>query len=171
MTAALGVALLGGSVYAAPAFAQTDTTTTTTSQTTTSSSDMAQKMEAHVETRIKTLHDELKITPDQESQWNTVAQTMRENESTLAPLYEARKNASSMNAIDNLKSHQALSQAYAEAFGKFVTAFEPLYQGMSDTQKKWADESFAKEDSHMHKAMMQKTKVKTSKTTTTGSGQ
>jgi Spy/CpxP family protein refolding chaperone len=177
-TVIFATTLLGGSAALVPAFAQDDmstSTTSTTSTTTTSasagSSAMAQKMEAHVETRIKTLHDELKITPDQEQQWNNVAQTMRSNEATMEPLYEARKNTSTMSAIDNLKSHQAMSQAYADSFNKFIAAFEPLYNSMSADQKKWADESFSKEAvSHDHMKTM--TSKKTSHTTTTtGTGQ
>jgi protein CpxP len=174
-TSLFAATLLSGSAALVPAFAQdamTGPTTTSTTTTSSTSSNVAQKMEAHVETRIKTLHDELKITPDQEDQWNTVAQTMRSNEATMEPLYEARKNADSMTAIDNLKNHQALSQAYAESFNKFIDAFEPLYNSMPDSQKKWADESFAKEavaaKSHMK---MAKTKSSHTTTTTTGVGQ
>ncbi len=170
-TSLFAASLICGSAAMVPAFAQNATTTTSTTTTTTAaSSNVAQKMEAHVETRIKTLHDELKITPEQEAQWSTVAQAMRDNETAMEPLYEARKNSAAMSAIDNLKTHQALSQAYAESFSKFIDAFEPLYNNMSDAQKKWADESFAKDGmGHGHAKV---TKTKTSHTTTTtGSGQ
>src|SRR5690242_13613812 len=41
-----------------------------------------EEMAQRVETRIQNLHDKLKITSDEESRWNDVAQAMRDSENT-----------------------------------------------------------------------------------------
>jgi len=89
------------------------------------------------------MHTKLKITPAQEGQWNNVAQVMRDNAKTLDTLTQARvSNASTMTAIADLKSYSEITDAHAEGLKKFVAAFQPLYDSMSDAQKKGADMLF-----------------------------
>jgi Spy/CpxP family protein refolding chaperone len=102
-----------------------------------------------VEARIKELHTKLNITPAQEAQWNNVAQAMRDNAKTMEPLIKARlEKARTMTAIDDLKSYSAIADAHADGLKKFIPAFEPLYAGMSDAQKKSADTLF-RQHAHM----------------------
>ncbi len=102
--------------------------------------------DAHVEARIKQLHAQLKITPDEESQWNNVADVMRGNEQNLAALIQKRNgNTKGMNAIDNLKSYEDITNAHADGLKKLVPAFSKLYSAMPDTQKKVADKVFAQQ--------------------------
>ena len=102
-----------------------------------------------VEARIKELHTKLNITPAQEEQWNNVAQAMRDNAKTMEPLIKARlEKARTMTAIDDLKSYSAIADAHADGLKKFIPAFEPLYAGMSDAQKKSADTLF-RQHAHM----------------------
>ena len=96
-----------------------------------------------VEARIKELHTKLKITPAQEELWNNVAQTMRDNAKTMEALIKARsEKAGTMTAVDDLKSYSEIAEAHADGLKKFIPAFEPLYAGMSDAQKKSADTLF-----------------------------
>jgi periplasmic protein CpxP/Spy len=96
-----------------------------------------------VEARIKELQTKLKITPAQEDLWNNVTQVMRDNAKTMEALIKARsKEVSTMTAIDDLKSYGEIVEAHADAIRKFIPAFEPLYVGMSDAQKKAADTLF-----------------------------
>ena len=96
-----------------------------------------------VEARIKELHTKLKITPEQEEPWNNVVQVMRDNAKTMEALIKARsEKAGTMTAIDDLKSYSAIAEAHADGLKKFIPAFEPLYAGMSDAQKKSADKLF-----------------------------
>jgi ERCC4-type nuclease len=96
-----------------------------------------------VEARIKELHTKLKITPAQKELWNNVTQVMRDNAKTMEALIEARsKEAGTMTAIEDLKSYGEIVEAHADAIRKFIPAFEPLYAGMSDAQKKAADTLF-----------------------------
>ncbi len=96
------------------------------------------------EARIKKLHQTLKITPAQEELWNALAEAMRENAKTMDTLIQARRaeKGKPMNALEGLKSYSEILDAHAEGLKKFITAFEPLYNAMSDEQKKNADTIF-----------------------------
>jgi hypothetical protein len=96
-----------------------------------------------VEARITELHTKLKITPAQEELWNSVAQVMRDDAKTMEALIKARsEKASTMTAVDDLKSYSDIAAAHADGLKKFIAAFEPLYAGMPDAQKKSADALF-----------------------------
>ena len=102
-----------------------------------------------VEARIKEFHTRLNITPAQEDLWNNVTQVMRDNAKTMEALIKARsEKASTMTAVDDLKSYGEIVEAHADAIRKFIPAFEPLYAGMSDAQKKSADTLF-RQHAHM----------------------
>jgi protein CpxP len=97
----------------------------------------------NVEARIKHLHDQLKIKPDQETQWSAVAQVMRDNAAALDSAIQARvQKASGMSAIDDIRSYQAIAAAHAEGLQKFADAFAPLYEAMPDAQRTNADRVF-----------------------------
>ncbi|HLI11361.1 MAG TPA: Spy/CpxP family protein refolding chaperone [Alphaproteobacteria bacterium] len=104
-----------------------------------------------VENRIKELHSRLKITPEQETQWSAVAQVMRDNAKQVEDLLKQRRaNIQSMTALDDLRSYQAIAQAHADGLQKLTTAFQTLYDGMSDTQKKNADAVFSSFEGRHH---------------------
>jgi hypothetical protein len=103
----------------------------------------AQHSPAAVEARIKQLHAQLKITPEQEAQWNALAQIMRDNASKLSDLIQQRaQNAKSMSAVDNLRSYEAITAAQEDGLKDLLPSFEKLYSSMSDAQKKTADAAF-----------------------------
>ena len=47
-----------------------------------------------------------------------------------------------MNAVDNLKSYEQITDAHAEGLKKIMPDFEKLYNQMSPAQKKTADSVF-----------------------------
>jgi len=115
----------------------------------------------NVETRIKTLHDKLKITADQDAEWQAVAQTMRENEAEISQLIEARhQDPQSMTAVDDLQSYQKIAQAHADGLKKMSSSFEALYNDMSDDQKKNADQVFGSFEGHHGGKSMKHSKTK-----------
>ena len=100
-----------------------------------------------VEARIKALHEQLHITDAQEAQWNDVARVMRDNAKSIEDLIKQRdQNIKTMNAMDDLRSYQALAEAHSEGLKKLVAAFGVLYDGMSDDQKKIADTVFRRSE-------------------------
>lgn len=104
-----------------------------------------------VEARIKSLHERLKITPAQETQWNAFAQVMRDNAQHMQSLIEKRRqNSGTMNAVDDLRSYQEVADAHAQGLEKLIPAFQALYDTMSPEQKKNADAVFHQNRRHRH---------------------
>jgi hypothetical protein len=90
--------------------------------------------------RIKYLHDRLRITPEQEPLWDTVAQTIRDNAWDIVPLLRERFRATtSGSALDVLHSYEALGEAQLDSLKKFIAVFGALYASLSEGQKKIAD--------------------------------
>jgi hypothetical protein len=100
------------------------------------------RSDAQVEARITQLYKELKITKDQESAWNAVAQDMRDNARAMSSNIGDRNSSKAMNAADNLKSYAKIADTYADGLKKIAPDFETLYDTMSPTQKKTADQIF-----------------------------
>jgi len=98
-----------------------------------------------VEQRITQLHAQLKITPDQESKWNAVAQAMRDNAASMEKLAaEKRQQApQNMTAVDDLKTYQEFAQQHVDGLKNLTSAFSSLYGAMNEQQKKNADQVFA----------------------------
>jgi len=98
-----------------------------------------------VEARIKELHNRLHITAAQQTQWNNLVQVMRDNAKAMMDLQKGRtQDVNSMTAVDAVKSYAAVIEAHEAGMGKFVPAFQALYESMSNTQKKVADSMFRK---------------------------
>ncbi|TMJ24803.1 MAG: hypothetical protein E6G95_17420 [Alphaproteobacteria bacterium] len=96
-----------------------------------------------VEQRITALKAALKITPDQESKWEGVAKAMRENAAAMEKLVQDKKGKmASLNAVDDLKTYQAFSQARLDGLKNLISAFSTLYDSMPADQKKNADHVF-----------------------------
>ncbi|TCW87451.1 hypothetical protein C5O80_05970 [Burkholderia sp. SRS-46] len=102
----------------------------------------AARREARIEERITYLHNQLKITPAQEPQWKTFADTMRDNANTMGRLYRQRVETHSATAIDDMKQYAELSQANADGAKKLADAFAPLYASFPANQKALADTTF-----------------------------
>jgi periplasmic protein CpxP/Spy len=97
-----------------------------------------------VEQRIDSLHAALKITPDEESNWNGVAQAMRENASAMQKLTAEKTTQApqGMTAVEDLKAYETFAQAHVDGLKNLTSSFETLYGSMSDSQKKVADQVF-----------------------------
>lgn len=97
-----------------------------------------------VEERITSLHAALKITPDEEANWNAVAQAMRDNAANMQKLIADKKAQApqNMSAVDDLKTYQEFAQAHVDGLKNLTSSFETLYDSMPDQQKKVADQVF-----------------------------
>ncbi len=145
---ALGVSLFA---FAAPGFAQDAATAPAASAPaaeTPAASAPAPVHEKDVEGRITSLHNQLKITSDQEKAWSNVADAMRNNASIMRGLMTDRENGSIMTALQDLKSYQAITQAHADGLQKLIDAFTPLYNSMPEAQQKIADKVFSRHIEH-----------------------
>ena len=97
-----------------------------------------------VEQRITNLHAALKITPDEDSKWTAVAQSMRENAAAMDKLIAESRTTppQSMSAVDDLTMYQKLAQAHVDGLKNLISSFSTLYSAMPDAQKKTADVVF-----------------------------
>jgi hypothetical protein len=137
--------LLGAIVLATPLFgASTDSTASRQEMASTAPAVMSPGPGTEsVEARIKELHTRLHITEAQKPQWDALTQVMRDNAQAMVDLQKQRAaDASSMNAVEVIKSYSEVIQAHEDGMKKFVPAFEDLYNSMSDAQKKTADSMF-----------------------------
>jgi hypothetical protein len=100
-----------------------------------------------LERHIARMHDDLKVTPQQETQWMVVAQTMRDNEKTARQLIRDRQSRiDSQTAVEDLNAYADIAALHAQATRKLADAFAGFYAGLSDDQKKAADEMFRSQE-------------------------
>ena len=98
---------------------------------------------AGVDQRAAQLHQRLKITPEQEPAWKAFEQAMRDNVTSTDKVYKDRSTSlATMSAVDNMKNFAQIEQARAQGVQNLAAAFETLYNGLSDDQKKTADTMF-----------------------------
>ncbi len=110
-------------------------------------SDHATKAEAQADTvdqRIASLHEELKITPAEESDWQQVATTMKDNADAMAKMAADKASQTSMTAVQDLQTYADFAQAHVTHLQKLTAAFSKLYDAMPADQKKIADEVFSR---------------------------
>ena len=96
-----------------------------------------------VEARIKQLHEQLRITPAEEKQWDQFAQTMRDNAREMDEAAAQRgQQFSTMTAVQNMQSYEKLAEAHVQHLQKLLPAFQALYDAMPADQKQVADQVF-----------------------------
>ncbi len=95
----------------------------------------------HVEGRIAYLKTELKVSDAQAQDWDKVADVMRENAKARQQLRDeaAANRDKPQTALQRLDWIERMSQARAKSITAFAGAFKPLYDRMSDDQRKAAD--------------------------------
>jgi hypothetical protein len=109
----------------------------------------ASSVAARVDQRITRMHAQLKITPQQEDAWNAFAQVMRTNVTTTDDAYQKRtESLATMTAPENMANFAQIEQARAQGVQNLATAFQTLYNGFSDDQKKIADTMFRHYGNH-----------------------
>ncbi len=131
----MGAALLAGSL--SPAVAQT---TPGSHKPPAAAAATSSKPET-VEQRIATLKTALKITPAQDSKWQSVAQAMRDNASRMEKLVAEKRKIppEKTTAVDDLKTYQEFTETRLDGLKHLTSAFKSLYDSMTPEQKKNAD--------------------------------
>ena len=105
---------------------------------------------SRIEGRLAFLKTELKITDAQTQQWNALAAVMRQQDQTMRDqmrqMREQREQRRDkpLNAVERFERRERMSTAQLERSKQFLAAFKPLYDQLSDEQKKTADELFAR---------------------------
>ena len=101
------------------------------------------EMDGDVEARIQHLHDQLKVTPDQEDAWSQVAKVMRANSSKMKTAYDTREASTNLSAPDDIKAQQKLVAVHASALSDFSDAFSTFYDKLTPDQQQHADRLFS----------------------------
>ena len=97
-----------------------------------------------VEQRISSLHASLKITPNEEANWNGVTKAMRDSAASMEQLAarNSAKDPTQMTAVDDLRTYRLFAQTHVNGLKALTASFEILYKAMPDDQKKLADTVF-----------------------------
>ena len=135
-------ALMGATMLATPfAAARAEQTVAPQNQ---AAAEATQTKGETVEQRITNLHSALKITPAEDAQWNAVAQAMRQNAVSMDTLVASNRTTppQNMTAVEDLKTYQKFAQAHVDGLKNLIGSFATLYDAMTDTQKKNADQVF-----------------------------
>ena len=104
-----------------------------------------------IDARLAYLKTALKITPAQETQWNGLANVLRQQARERDTLIEQRRaerdaqrapgaQRQPSTAIERLQQRQQMLAEEASRMNELLTAARPLYASFSDDQKKTADE-------------------------------
>ena len=107
------------------------------------SASMCGRMTAHIEGRLAFLKAELNITPEQEALWKDYANAVRDNAKTMSGRCTALmgdSDASEKSLPDRLDAQEQFVAARLDALRATNKALKPLYQALSDAQKKLADQ-------------------------------
>ena len=94
---------------------------------------------SEVDRDIADLRKQLKITPQQEPQFNAFAEVMRSNAQELDAQMRQGSPNQNPNAVETLKQAQQLTETQAAGLKRLVPALQALYDTLSDQQKKIAD--------------------------------
>lgn len=104
---------------------------------------------SQIESRITGLRKELRVTADQDAQWDDLAQVMRDNAQKMrADIAERSKNLKGMSAVEDLQSYERIADEHADGLKRLVPAFQALYVKMSPAQQKNADHVFGERQQH-----------------------
>ena len=135
-TAALLIAL-GSATALVPVWAQTAGGPAATTA--------ASERPSRIEGRIAFLKAELKVTDAQTAQWNAVANIMRQTDRATRELFGQFRDSRDkpMNAVARLEWRERFASARTDGARSFLAAFRPLYEQMSEDQKRSADELLA----------------------------
>jgi periplasmic protein CpxP/Spy len=107
-----------------------------------------------VDGRIAFLQAELKITPQQEAQWQSVVAAMRQNANALDQVISsARQQRGAMDAVQHLTMREQFDKVRAENDERLLSAFQPLYRSLSPEQQQIANQLlFSHHGWHRHTA-------------------
>jgi len=99
--------------------------------------------EERVETHIRQLHAQLRITPAEQPQWEQFAAVMRDNARDMDQAFVQRaQQFPTMSAVQNMQSYQQIAEAHAQHLQKLVPAFDTLYNAMPEQQRQLTDQVF-----------------------------
>jgi hypothetical protein len=106
-----------------------------------------------VDGRIAFLKAELKITPEQETQWQSVATALRQNANALDQVINsARQQRGALDAVQRLTERGQFDKVRTENDERLLSAFKPLYASLSPEQQQIANQLLGHHHGWRHRA-------------------
>jgi periplasmic protein CpxP/Spy len=106
-----------------------------------------------IDGRIAFLKAELKITPEQETQWQSVATALRQNANALDQVINsAREQRGTMDAVQRLTVREQFDKVRTESDARLLSAFKPLYASLSTEQQQIANQLLVQHHEWRHRA-------------------
>lgn len=116
---------------------------------------MSEKMQKHRQERMEKhrtmMHDQLKITPEQEAAWKTFTEATSHNMKDMMQARPDRKQMEAMSAPAMMEQHMERSKAHLASMQKHLDALKTFYAVLSPEQQKTFD--------HLHKRMHHRAKM------------
>ena len=112
-------------------------------QAATSPKDAPAASEAQTERQTADLHKRLQITPAQQPQFDAVVKAMQQNAQEMDALMQQNPPDRRRNALDELRTQAQAAQTEAAGLQRLLPVFQALYEGLSEAQKRAADQVFA----------------------------
>jgi periplasmic protein CpxP/Spy len=106
-----------------------------------------------VDGRIAFLKAELKITPEQETQWQSMAAALRQNANALDQVITSpRQQRGSIDAVQRLTEREQFDKVRTENDERLLSAFKPLYASLSPEQQQIAGQLLVHHHGWRHRA-------------------
>jgi periplasmic protein CpxP/Spy len=106
-----------------------------------------------VDGRIAFLKAELKITPEQETQWQSVATALRQNANALDQVISgARQQRGTTDAVQRLAERGQFDKVRTENDERLLSAFKPLFASLSPEQQQIANQLLVQHRAWHHRA-------------------
>jgi hypothetical protein len=103
-----------------------------------------------VEARITELHQNLRITAQEEPQFRAFADVMRANAAQMNQVYQAgAAEATTGNAVDQLRRYADVTREHADEVQALLPPFQALYAALSPEQQHLADQMFRQAQERM----------------------
>ncbi|MDE3176276.1 MAG: Spy/CpxP family protein refolding chaperone [Pseudomonadota bacterium] len=101
------------------------------------------KRQALVEARIRDMYATLKITKEQDADWNAFAQVMLDNAQAMdATAKQDGGDRDKMSAPENLNRYASIAERHAQNVSRMAGAMQMLYADLTPQQKEIADDMF-----------------------------
>jgi periplasmic protein CpxP/Spy len=105
-----------------------------------------------VEARLAEAKTRLKITAEQEAQWNAFADVTRRHaraaDENVKAMRDGKRSQERLTAVERLERRQQMAAAHAQRLSEVVAAAKPLYAVLSTEQKAIADDMLTPRRGH-----------------------
>src|SRR5262247_3443184 len=109
-----------------------------------------------VEARLAEAKTKLKITAEQEAQWNAFADVTRRHakaaDENVKAMRDGKRPQERLTAVERLERRQQMAATHAQRLSEVIAAAKPLYAALSTEQKAIADEMLTPRRGHGRRA-------------------